>query len=136
MKLVIQVTSLLILLAISAFSQNISTKDDKENLYYQAFRTYLEKTEQRYSKLFPERNFRNVVAAKDSFITKNLPNKIEIYSIQFVNYDELIEIVKKYDSKNSEPKISVIEIQPIKNEGNSLVEAISKIVSQQNNDTS
>ena len=116
-----EILLILVLLFTSAFPQHVSTKESDKGLYYEALKTYLEKNEQEYSRLFPERDFRNVIVATDSFITKNLPDKIGVYSINFVSYDELLELVKKRTATDSEEKISVVEVHPIRNEGNKLV---------------
>lgn len=116
----------LILLVAPSFSQRASMKETNKSLYYEALKTYLEKNEQEYSKLFPERDFRNITVAKNSFITKNLPSEIGDYSINFVNYDELVELVKKNTAKDSEAKTTVVEIHPIKNEENKLAIKVVK----------
>jgi hypothetical protein len=105
----------------SNISSKISIKKSEESLYYQALKNYLEKKEQEYSKVFPDRDFRNILVAKDALITKNLPTKIGVYSVSFVNFDELAELAKKNDSNDSEINISLVEMQPIKNEENKLV---------------
>jgi hypothetical protein len=79
----------LMILNVPIFSQEPLTKNGENSLYYKALKIYLEENEKEYSKLFPQRNFHNVLVIKNDLITTKLPAKIGKFKVEYVDYDEL-----------------------------------------------
>lgn len=127
-------TMLFLLFLISTatiFSQGTLTKSEKNNLYYKALKVYLEENEKEYSKLFPQRDFHNVIVVKNDLITTKLPNKVGKFKIEYVDYDELTVKAKDMamaEEKNNTKSLIVSEFQPIINNENRLVITISEYI--------
>ena len=116
-----KVMSIIAFLAISSFSQGKAGNENVEDIYFEALKIYLEKNELEYSKIIPTKDYQNVTVGKNSFITKNLPSRIGVYSINFVSLDELKKKILKTKIKNDKLKVPVVEIYPVKIVGNQLV---------------
>jgi phosphopantothenoylcysteine synthetase/decarboxylase len=117
----------LMILNVPIFSQEPLTKNGENSLYYKALKIYLEENEKEYSKLFPQRNFHNVLVIKIDLITTKLPAKIGKFKVEYVDYDELtIRAKNNAEQKKNTQTLIASEFQPITNDKNNIVVTISE----------
>jgi hypothetical protein len=118
---------LLLISSLPVFAQGTLVKDDENSLYYKALKVYLEENEKEYSKLFPQRDFHNVIVVKNNLITEKLPDKIGRFKIAYADYDELTVKAKNIaEKKKTAQTLFASEFQPIVNDKNKLVITISE----------
>ena len=116
-KQIILTIVLIGLLASPVLSQSKSAPSVENNLYVKALFACLDANAKAYSSQTNSRHdFYNVIIQQDEIITKNFPNQLGAYRIEYLDSQAL---VKRYQAKKAE--FPIIVIRPIENDGMKLV---------------
>lgn len=94
--------------------QPVKEFTSEQNVYHVALKAYLEENEKRYSKLFPDKDFRSIILVYDPIITEGIPGQIGPYSIRQLKFADLLGMIEEKTIKQSNYKAEVIEIRPIR----------------------
>lgn len=104
-----------------ALPQNQTVPSVENNLYVKALFACLDAKAKAYSSLTnSRRDYYNVVVQQDDLITKDFPNQLGAYRIEYLDAQALVE---RYKARKAD--FPIIVTRPIKNEGTKLVLSFS-----------